>query len=112
MQVAPASMEQQTTSMYFYLFHGGSSGLGLGLGLVFWKQVEVCDTRESRWKYVGVYESSWKLPLNILVEDAIDGSNGSFRIHRQHNIPCTCMEASKVMFCRVCGLRIRVWESY
>ena len=37
-----------------------------------------CDTRGSRWKYIGVYVSSWKLPPNMVVEAAIDGSNGSF----------------------------------
>ena len=43
------------------------------------KELEVCDTRGSRWKYVGVYGSSWKLPRKVFVEAAIDGSNGSFR---------------------------------
>ena len=58
-------------------FHGGGSSLGLGLGLVLWKQLEVCDTRGSRWKYVGAYGSSLKLPRNIFVEAAIDGSSGA-----------------------------------
>ena len=52
-------------------FHGGGSSLGLGLGLVLWKQLEVCDTRGSRWKYVGAYGSSLKLPRNIFVEAAL-----------------------------------------
>ena len=42
----------------------------------------------------GVYGSSWKLPRNIFVEAAIDGSNGSFHFHRQWKLPCTSMEAS------------------
>ena len=45
------------------------------------KELEVCDTRGSRWKYVGVYGSSWKLPRNRFVEAAINGSNGSFHFH-------------------------------
>ena len=73
-------------------FHGGSSSIGLGL--VFWKQLEVCDTRGSRWKYVGVYGRSWELPRNIFVEAAIDGSNGSFYFHRQWKLPCFSMEDS------------------
>ena len=40
-----------------------------------WEQLEVCDTRGSRWKYVGVYGSSWKLPRNAFVQAAIDGNN-------------------------------------
>ena len=92
-----------STSMYsdgswkLASFHGGSSslrlGFGLGLGSVLWKQLEVYDTRESRWKYVGVCGSSWKLPRNIFVEGAIDGSNGRFNFHRQRKLPCTSMEA-------------------
>ena len=29
---------------------------------------EICDTRGSRWKYIGVYGRSWKLPPNVVVE--------------------------------------------
>ena len=44
-----------------------------------WKELEVCDdTRGSRWKYIGVYGSSWKLPPNMVVEAEFGGSNGSF----------------------------------
>ena len=32
------------------------------------KQLEVCDTRGYRLKYVGVCESSWKLPWNMFVD--------------------------------------------
>ena len=32
---------------------------------------------------IGVHGSSWKLPPNMVVEAAIDGSNGSFHFHRQ-----------------------------
>ena len=39
------------------------------------KLLEVYETRRSRWKYVGVCGSSWKLPPNRVVEAAIDGSN-------------------------------------
>ena len=46
---------------------------------VLWKKLEVCDTRGSRCKYVGVYRSLWKLPRNLFVEAAIDGSNGRFQ---------------------------------
>ena len=61
--------------------------LGLGLELVLWNKLEVCDARGIRWKYVGVYGSSWKLPRRIFVEAAIDGSNGSFHFHRQWKLP-------------------------
>ena len=37
--------------------------------------LEVYGTRGSRWEYVGVYGSSWKLPPSVVVEAAIDGSN-------------------------------------
>ena len=47
---------------------------------VLWKELEVCDTRGSRWKYVGVYRRHWKLPRNPLVEAAIDRS---FHFRRQ-----------------------------
>ena len=51
---------------------------------VLWKLLGVCGTRRSRWYYVGVYGSSWKLPRNIFAEAAIiDGTNGSFHVHRQ-----------------------------
>ena len=46
-------------------------------------ELEVCDTRASRWKCVGVYGRTSKLPHNILVEAAIDRSNRSFHFHRQ-----------------------------
>ena len=90
---------RQYTSIYFHRwesagFHGRSSSLRLGLELVLWKQLEICDTRESRWKYVGVHGISWKLPRNIFVEAAIHGSNGRFHFHRHWNLPCTPMEAS------------------
>ena len=77
-------------------FHGGSSGLGLGirLRLVWWKQLEARDTRGSRLTHVGVYASSWKVPPNIIVEVAIDGSNGSFHFRRQSKVPCISMQAS------------------
>ena len=58
-----------------------------------WKQMEVFNTLGSRWKFVGVKESSWKLPHNIFVEAAIDGRNGSFHFHRQCKLQCTSMEA-------------------
>ena len=61
---------------------------------VMWKQLEVCDIRASRWKYLGVCGSSWKLPRNIFVQSAIDGSNGSFYFHRQGKVPCVSVEAS------------------
>ena len=73
-------------------------GLGLGLELrlrsVLRKQLELCATRGSRWKYVGVYGSSWKLPRNRFVEAAINGSNGSFHFHWQWKLQCTPMKAS------------------
>ena len=105
MHLAPASME---ATNYFHLLpstsvgrtwgslHGGSSSLGsgLGLGLDLWKQLAVCHIRGSRWKYVGVHGSSWKLPRYIFVEAAIDGSNRSFQFHRLSKLSCTSMEAS------------------
>ena len=43
---------------------------------VLWRQLEVCDTRGSRWKYIGVYDgSSSKLPLHMVVEaEAMEAS--------------------------------------
>ena len=41
-----------------------------------------------------MYGSSWKLPRNIFVEAAIDGSNGSLYFHRQWKLPCIFIEAS------------------
>ena len=58
------------------------------------EQLEVCDTRGSRRKYVGVCGSSWKLPPHMVVEAAIDGSNGNVHFHRQRNLPSTSIEAS------------------
>ena len=40
--------------------------------------------------------SPWKLPRKFPVEASVEVS----------------MKISKVMFCRVCGFRVRVWESY
>ena len=76
--------------------HGSSSSLRLrlGWGLVLSKYLEVCDIRGSGWKFAGVYRSLWKFPLNIFMEAAIDGNNGTFNSHRQWKLPCTCMEAS------------------
>ena len=62
--------------------------------LVLCKQLEVGDTRGSRWKYGGVSRNSWKLPRIIFVEAVVDGSNGSFHFHRQWKIPCISVEAS------------------
>ena len=45
-------------------------------------------------EYVRVYGSSWKLPRNMFVEAAINGSNGSFHFHRQWKLSCSSMEAS------------------
>ena len=39
-------------------------------------------------------ECSWKLPRNIFMEVAIEGSNGSFHSHRRWKLPCTALEAS------------------
>ena len=61
------------------IFHVGSSSVGLVLGLVLWKQLEVCDTRGSRWKYARVCGSSGKLPRNIFVEAVTDRRSGSCR---------------------------------
>ena len=61
---------------------------------VLWKQLEVCDTRGSRWRYTGVYRSSWKLPRNIFVEAAIHGSNGIFHFYWQRKHPCISILAS------------------
>ena len=59
-------------------------------------QLEVCDTRGTKWNYVGVYGSSWNLPRNVFVEAANNGSNGSFYFHRAENstckLPLTSME--------------------
>ena len=76
--------------------HGSSSSLRLrlGWGLVLSKKLEVCDIRGSRWKFAGVDGSLGKFPLNIFVQAAIDGNNGTFNCHRQWKLPCTCMEAS------------------
>ena len=72
-------------------FHGNrSNGSRWTLMEVLWKQLEVCNTRGSRWKYVGDYGSSSKLPRNVFVE--ADGSNGSFHFHRQRELPCISME--------------------
>ena len=65
---------------------------------VLWKKLEVCDTRGSRCKYVGVYRSLWKLPRNLFVEAAIDGSNGSFYSHRQWTLPYISVEPSTITF--------------
>ena len=76
-------------------FHGSKSNeRRLTLTEVLWNQLGVCDTRGSRWKYVGVYGSSWKLPRNRFVEAAINGSNGSFHFHWQWKLQCTPMKAS------------------
>ena len=87
----PSTWESEVGSLY-----GGSSSLGLnlGLGLFLCKQLEVRDTRWSRWKHVGVHGSLRKLSRTLFVEAAIDGSNGSFHLHRQWKLPCTSMEAS------------------
>ena len=61
---------------------------------VLWKELEVCDIRGNGWNYVGEYGSSWKLPRNIFMEAAIDGSNRTFHFHRQWKLPCISMEAS------------------
>ena len=52
---------------------------------------EVYETRGSKLKYVWVYESSWELPPNIVVKVSVDGSNESFRFHRQWKLPATSM---------------------
>ena len=78
-------------------FHGiRSNGSRWTLMEVLWKELEVCDTRGSRWKYVGVYRSSWKLSRDMFVEAAIDRSKGGFHFHRQWKPCCTSMEASTV----------------
>ena len=51
-----------------------------------------CDTRGGRCKYVGICGSSRKLPRNIFVEAAVNGSNGMFYFHGQRKLPCTSME--------------------
>ena len=57
------------------------------------KLLEVYLARGSRWKYVGVYGNSWKLPPNMVVEAAIDGSNGNFHFNREWQLPSTSMKA-------------------
>ena len=61
---------------------------------VSWKLLEVYETRGSRWKYIGAYGSSLKLPPNLVVETAIDGSNRNFHIHRQWQLPSTSSKIS------------------
>ena len=73
-------------------FHGsGSKGSRWTLMEVLWKELEDRDSRGS-WMYVEEYESSWKLPRNIFVEAANDGSNGSLHFHRRWKLPCISME--------------------
>ena len=85
---------EKSTELGGNFYESWLSGSRWTLMEVLWKQLEVCGTRGSRWKYTGVYRSSWKLPRNIFVEVAIDGRNGSFHLHRQWKLPCTSMEAS------------------
>ena len=59
-----------------------------------WKQLEVCDTRGSIWKYIEVYGSLWKLLPTMVVEAAIDGSNGHLHFHHRRKVPSASMEAS------------------
>ena len=76
-------------------FHGSrSNGSRWILMDVLWKQLEVCDTRGSRWNYTGVYWFSWKLLRNKFVKAAIDGTIESFHFHRQWKRPCISTEAS------------------
>ena len=64
-------------------------GLGFGVELAVWNQLEVSDTRERRWQYLGVYRSLLKLPRNILIE-ALE----AIQFRRQWKGPCTFAEAS------------------
>ena len=53
----------------------------------------ICDTR-GRWEYIEVYQSSCKLPPNMVVEAAPDGSNGFFHFHSQWELQSTSVKAS------------------
>ena len=94
------SAEASAASIEYSMKVGGNiHGSGLNgswwtLKDVWWKQLEVCDTRGSRWKYVGIYGSSWQLPPHMVVEAAVDGSNESFHLLRQWKLISTSMEAS------------------
>ena len=74
------------------LHESRSNGSRWTLMEILWKQLEVCYTRESRWKYLGVYVSSWKLPRNIFVEASIDDS-GKFHVF-PWKLPLTSTEAN------------------
>ena len=57
-----------------------------------WKQLDVCGTRGSRWKYVRVCQSFLR---DMLVEaHLIGGNNGSFHFHQQWKLPSILVEAS------------------
>ena len=60
---------------------------------ILWKQLEVCDTRGSR--YIEIGRDVWKLKQAFAeCVRVTDGSNASFHFHRQWKIPCISMEAS------------------
>ena len=48
--------------------YGRRSNGSRGTLNVSWKQLEVCDTRESRWKYVGVWLGFWMVGLVGLLD--------------------------------------------
>ena len=49
----------------------------------------ICDTRGSRWKYIGVYGRSWKLPRNICSRklQLMEAINGTFSFRERWKIP-------------------------
>ena len=107
MQIAPTSVE---VTNYFHgnwkeaRFRGGSSSVRLGI--VLWSQLEVCDARGFRWKYVGVYGSSWNLPQSIFIEAATDGINGTFHFDRQWKLACTSTDFLEVNLCPPTSMEI------
>ena len=113
MEVSAHFHGSKSTSMNFHgIFHGGNSTSIKSMEVrgnfngsrsnarrwilmeVLWNQLEVCSTRGSRCKYVGVHGSSWQLPRNKFMEATIDVSSGSFQFHRPWKLPYISMEAS------------------
>ena len=76
------------------LHESRSNGSRWTLMEILWKQLEVCDTSASRWKYIGVYGSSWKLTPDVVVRVAIDGRNGRFHFPRQWKLLFTSVEST------------------
>ena len=67
-------------------FHGSRSNSSRRILVdVMWKQLNIYENRGSRWNYVGIYGSSWKIPRNIFVEAAFGRRNGSFHFHDSEN---------------------------